>query len=98
MGFGATTGSLAAATFGVKLAVIAGNLGIALVLGGVAQMLSPTPQFGGDGQQLQDVQRLQSFSFSGISNTARQGGPVPVVLGRAYAGSVVISSGLDVEQ
>ena len=98
MGFGATTGSLAAATFGVKLAVIAGNLGIALVLGGVAQMLSPTPEFGGDGQQLKDVQRLQSFSFSGISNTARQGGPVPVVLGRAYAGSVVISSGLDVEQ
>ena len=93
-GFGAASGTFAAATFGTKLAIIGGNLGIALVLGGIAQMLSPTPQ----PRKFEEAQQLESFSFSGIVNTARQGVPVPIVLGRAYAGSVVISSGLDVEQ
>ena len=92
---GASTGAtFAAATFGTKLAIIGGNLGIALVLGGIAQMLSPTPK----PTSFEEAQQLESFSFSGIVNTARQGVPVPIVLGRAYAGSVVISSGLDVEQ
>ena len=83
-----------AATVGAGLAAAAGSIGVALVLGGVAQMLSPTPK----PQTFEEAQQLESFSFSGIVNTARQGVPVPIVLGRAYAGSVVISSGLDVEQ
>ena len=92
LGFGATTaGGFLGATFGVKLAVIAGNIGIGLALYGVSEMLSPTPQQ----QTFDDAQSLESFSFSGIVNTARQGVPVPIVLGRAYAGSVVISAGLD---
>lgn len=93
-GFGAASGTFAAATFGTKLAIIGGNIGIGLVLSGVAQMLSPTPQ----PQSYEETKQLESFSFSGIVNTARQGVPVPIVLGRAYAGSVVISSGLDVVQ
>ena len=83
-----------AATVGAGLAAAAGSIGVALVLGGVAQMLSPTPK----PQTFEEAQQLESFTFSGIVNTARQGVPVPIVLGRAYAGSVVISSGLDVEQ
>ena len=83
-----------AATFGAKLAIAAGTLGIGLVLTGVAQVLSPTPK----ARSFEEAQQLESFTFSGIVNTARQGSPVPIVLGRAYAGSVVISSGLDVEQ
>ena len=98
-----TTGVAASGAVGViapgfaaasGLAAIAGNIGIGLVLLGVAQMLSPTPS----APTFQDAQTLESFSFSGIVNTARQGGPVPIVLGRAYAGCVVFSSGLDVEQ
>ena len=91
-------GAGAAATATGSIALL--KVGAYLTLSGVAQMLSPTPTFDtpGSGQSVQDVQRLQSFSFSGISNVAQQGGPVPVVLGRAYAGSVVISAGLDVEQ
>tara|TARA_Y100000004_G_scaffold116544_1_gene131010 strand:- start:3677 stop:4327 length:651 start_codon:yes stop_codon:yes gene_type:complete len=92
---GASTGAtFATATFGTKLAIIGGNIGIGLVLSGVAQMLSPTPQ----PQSYEEAKQLESFSFSGIVNTSRQGVPVPIVLGRAYAGSVVISSGLDVVQ
>ena len=82
------------ATTTLSFAIAAGNLGVFLVLGGIAQMLSPTPS----APKFEQAQQLESFSFSGIVNTARQGVPVPVVLGRAYAGSVVISSGLDVEQ
>ena len=69
-------------------------VGAGLVLSGVAQVISPTPGV----QSFEEAQKLESFSFSGIVNTAKQGVPVPIVLGRAYAGSVVISSGLDVEQ
>ena len=97
-GAGFLGGGTAAASFGATLAgavsVGLGNLGIAFVIGGIAQMLSPTPT----APKFEDAQQLESFSFSGIVNTARQGVPVPIVLGRAYAGSVVISSGLDVEQ
>ena len=78
-------------TFGnISLAV--GIAGGALVLGGAAQLLAPTPQ----PPKFEEAQQLESFSFSGIVNTAKQGVPVPIVLGRAYAGSVVISTGLDV--
>ena len=84
-GFAATGAALAAS------AVYAGGF---LILSGVAQMLSPTPQQ----RKFEEAQQLESFSFSGIVNTARQGVPVPIVLGRAYAGSVVISTGLDTVQ
>ena len=91
-GFGLSTGVTATTT--LSLAIAAGNIGVGLVLFGVSQMLSPTPT----APKFEEAQQLESFTFSGIVNTARQGVPVPIVLGRAYAGSVVISSGLDVEQ
>ena len=79
---------------GLGVSAAIGNIGLGLVLLGAAQMLSPTPQQ----RKVEEAQQLESFSFSGIVNTARQGVPVPIVLGRAYAGSVVVSSGLDVVQ
>ena len=45
-----------------------------------------------------EAARLESFTFSGIVNTSKQGLPVPIAYGRVYAGSAVISSGLDVDQ
>ena len=75
-------------TVGTALSAI----GAGLVLGGVAEMISPTPT----PNALKEQEQLESFTFSGIVNVSRQGIPVPVVLGRAYAGSVVVSSGLDV--
>ena len=93
-GSGAATAAIG--TLGAGASVLMGTIGVSLVLGGVAQMLSPTQSF--EQRKFEEAQQLDSFSFSGIVNTARQGVPVPIVLGRAYAGSVVISSGLDVEQ
>ena len=85
-GTGAAWGS--AALFG---------LGSFLVMGGVAQMLSPAPTFSGF-ERGKEAARLESFNFSGITNTVQQGMPVPICYGRCYIGSAVISSGLDVDQ
>ncbi len=77
-------------------AAAAGNIGIALVLGGTAQLLSPTPQvpdFDGDPRNNAD-----NFSFSGVQNVSREGVPVPVAYGEVITGSVVISAGLNVEE
>lgn len=88
LGFGVVSG---ASGFAAGLAAAAGTIGIGLVLTGVAQMLSPTPK----PPSFEEAQKLDSFTFSGIVNVGRQGVPVPIVLGRAYAGSVVVSAGLD---
>jgi predicted phage tail protein len=74
--------------------VVAGNIGISLVLGGIAQMISPTPS---SGLELKEANRIQNFSFSGITNTSQQGLAVPIAYGRVVIGSAVISSGLDVD-
>jgi predicted phage tail protein len=78
---------------GVQLLV---GVGASLLLGGVAQLLTPTPRAnqGADGQ---DDPR-KSYSFSGIQNTSRQGVPVPIVYGETLVGSVVISAGIDTVQ
>ena len=95
-GFGATTaGGFAAASFGAKLAIVAGNLGIALVLGGIAQALSPQPALN---STLDEAVQLESFTFSNVVNTSKQGMPVPIAYGRLFVGSAVLSSGLDVDQ
>lgn len=72
------------------------NVGTALVLGGIAQMISPQPDLGFNNGK--EAARLESFTFSGIVNTSKQGLPVPIAYGRVYTGSAVISSGLDVDQ
>ena len=93
LGMGAAAASFGTLAIGAVSATL-GMLGIGLVLQGVAQIISPTP----GPQDSEEAKQLESFSFSGIVNTTRQGVPVPIVLGRAYAGSVVISTGLDVVQ
>lgn len=72
-------------------------IGASLVLGGVAQMISPQPSMG-NLTSGREAARLESFTFSGIVNTSKQGLPVSVAYGRVFVGSAVISSGLDVDQ
>jgi predicted phage tail protein len=85
-----------AATFGLTSMLSIGLLGGSLILGGIAQLLTPTPKVpqGADGQ---DDPR-KSYSFSGIQNTSRAGTPVPIVYGETLVGSVVISAGIDTVQ
>ena len=76
----------------VSLAV--GNLGISLALSGIAQAISPQPE----PPSLDEAVQLESFTFSNIVNTSRQGMPCPIAYGRLFVGSAVLSSGLDVDQ
>jgi len=73
------------------------GVGTSLVLGGVASMISPQPTMGSLTSGRESA-RLESFTFSGIVNTSKQGMPVPIAYGRVFVGSAVISSGLDVDQ
>lgn len=81
----------AAAIFGTALSTIVGGIGVTLVLGGVAQLLTPVPK-------ADDGDPRKSYSFSGIQNTSRQGIPVPIVYGETVVGSVTISAGIDTVQ
>jgi predicted phage tail protein len=83
-------------TFG-KISLSVGLFGGSLILGGVAQMISPTPKPPGLVEQ-NEAARLESNSFSGVVNTTRQGVPVPIAYGRVFVGGAVISAGLDVDQ
>jgi predicted phage tail protein len=79
-------------TFG-KISLGIGLLGGSLVLGGIAQLLTPTPTTNKD-----EGDPRKSFSFSGVQNTSRAGLPVPVVYGETLVGSIVVSAGIDIVQ
>lgn len=91
------TGGFGGAVFaGIALGTVAIGVGASLVLGGVAQLLTPTPTLAGGSDSTNDPRK--SFSFSGIQNTSRQGTPVPIVYGETIVGSIVISAGIDIAQ
>ena len=79
----------------VTLFAPAVNLGTALIIGGVSEMLFPPPSAAGDSQERPE--NKPSFIFNGAINTTRQGNPVPICYGRMIVGSQVISAGLSVE-
>ena len=95
---------IAAAGSGIATAV--GMVGASLILGGVAQLLTPTPTLSptaGNAYTQQTTRETEldpqkSYSFSGIQNTSRAGTPVPLIYGETIVGSVVISAGIDTEQ
>ena len=89
-------GPLAPGTIGALTTVgtALSAVGAGLVLTGVSQIISPTPP---SGLELKEANRIQNFSFSGITNTSQQGLAVPIAYGRVFVGSAVISSGLDVD-
>tara|TARA_R110002012_G_scaffold25808_1_gene84955 strand:+ start:5390 stop:6022 length:633 start_codon:yes stop_codon:yes gene_type:complete len=85
---------LASASFGSVALAAAGNFGIYLALSGAAQMLTPVPQPPGVSEDPQS----QNFSFSGVQNTSRAGTALPVIYGEIFAGSLVVSAGIDTVQ
>ena len=94
LGLGLSGGGLG--IIGGTAAVLLGGIGATLVLGGVAQLISPVPKVPqGPGS---DNDPRKTFNFSGIQQTSRQGVPVPCVYGLTLVGSVVISAGVDTVQ
>lgn len=65
--------------------------GIGLMAGGVIQMLSP--QAAGLASK-QSADNQASYAFGGVTNTAAQGYPVPLLYGRRRIGGAIISAGI----
>jgi|688.fasta_scaffold875204_1 predicted phage tail protein len=92
-------GGVAATIFGTQFSSLAlgiGSIGASLILGGVSQLITPTPRLSLGTDSPNDPRK--SYSFSGIQNTSRQGTPVPIVYGETLVGSIVISAGTDTVQ
>lgn len=70
------------------------QMGAAMMLGGVVQMLSPQPP----GLSAKDSpENGASYNFNGPVNTSAQGNPVPLLYGELEVGSAVISGGIYAE-
>lgn len=67
--------------------------GVASILGGVVQLLTPQPP-----GPRERPENQPSYFFDGAVNTTAQGQPVPVLFGRLVVGSAVISSGINAEE
>jgi predicted phage tail protein len=68
--------------------------GAALMAGGVIQMLSPqSPGL----SSKQDADNQASYAFGGVTNTAAQGYPVPLLYGKRRIGGAIISAGIYVD-
>jgi len=100
-----TFGIGAIASAGVTLGGLAGigtvgtafvGIGASLVIGGVAELLTPVPTLPTGADSNQDPRK--SYSFSGIQQTSRAGVPVPICYGEVLTGSVVISAGIETVQ
>lgn len=83
-------------TLGASASAAIGAIGASLVLGGVSQLLTPTPKISAGADSANDPRR--SYSFSGIQNVSRQGVPIPVIYGEVFTGSIVISAGINTEE
>tara|TARA_Y100000401_G_C8316307_1_gene222672 strand:- start:574 stop:1188 length:615 start_codon:yes stop_codon:yes gene_type:complete len=84
---GFTAGSAGASALSVAL----GNIGLALMIGGISQMLTPTPETPEEDPE-------NSFAFNSPVNTARAGLAIPLIYGERLVGSAVISAGIITER
>lgn len=75
------------------LSTALGNLGWALMLGGISSLLFSPPKQ----ESYEAVENQPSYIFNGAVNTTRQGNPVPIGYGRMRVGSQVISAGLQAQ-
>ncbi|VVM95900.1 tail assembly protein [Pseudomonas fluorescens] len=68
------------------------QMGIAMTIGGVIQMLTPVPKSGSQQEQA-GTENKPSYLFNGAFNSTQQGLPVPVVYGQMLVGSSVVAIG-----
>ena len=89
-GLSFSAGTAGNITLGSSLAAAAGNLGIYLVLSGVASLLTPTPS------TPEQEQTPESFAFTSPLNVSMPGIAVPLVYGTAICGSIVVSTSIEI--
>ena len=82
------TGGFSLGVTSLSFSSIAGNLGVALVLGGINQMLTPTPS-------TPEEDPDKSFAFNSPVNVSRAGLVIPLIYGQTLVGSSVISAAIE---
>lgn len=71
------------------------GLGLSLMIGGVAQILSPQAK----NDPVRQADNSNSFYFDGPQNTVKQGNPVQLIYGEeVLVGSQIISSSITIDQ
>ena len=76
----------------IAVSTVLKQFGGIMMLSGAAEMLSPQPELP------TEPNLLESSALSGLSNVNNQGTPIPICYGRAFVGSVIISTGLDTDE
>ena len=79
----------AASAVGTTVSGMAMKLGGALLMGGIAQLLAPTPE--------PAAEENENYSFNGVLNTSKQGVAIPICYGQVMVGGAVISAGMKAE-
>ncbi|WJE88289.1 tail tip assembly protein I [Klebsiella phage Kpn74] len=74
--------------------IVAASVAYGFLLGGVVQMLSPQPA---GLARKESADNKASYAFGGVTNTASQGYPVPLLYGKRRIGGAIISAGIYVE-
>ena len=82
------SGGFSLGVTGLSFSSIAGNLGVSLVLGGINQMLTPTPS-------TLEEDPNNSFAFNSPVNVSRAGLVIPLIYGQTLVGSSVISAAIE---
>lgn len=93
-GAGATAATATTAATAASLSIygtIAIGFGTSLLLGGITQLITPTPK----GPGAQSAEQRSSTVFAGNATAVVQGGCVPVVYGRALVSPIPISITLE---
>ncbi len=87
---------------------VGGNVGIALTLGGIAQMLSPQPDEmsmlkpgssvmdNGPQSLVRGSDGRQSYAYRGAVNSVGAGATIPVVFGKALIGSHIVHADMEI--
>lgn len=77
---------------GTTLAGSVGMLGISLMVGGVAQLLTKVPKLD---DKNDGVDKSRNSAFSNLDNVVGQGEVIPLIYGEIMVGSKVISQGIE---
>lgn len=92
------TGGASLAAGGVVFSGLAGQvafgLGVSMLMGGVSQLLSPTPKAA---KPTELPENQPSYAFNGPVNTSSAGQCVPYAFGRLIVGSAVGSAGISAD-
>lgn len=92
-------------TLGAQAATIIGGIGVSMIFGGVAELLTPTPKMpnvggavGGGPTEGRSDEQLKSFTFDKSNANTLQGEVVPVLYGERIVGALpVLSFGLELQ-